>query len=160
MFCLCINKNDKKNNIYDKISIKRESMARCVYCRRYTVNGRCPVCNRMYEEPNKRYDFYGKEIKPKSTPNKKSSSSDYSQSTYFPSSKGSPMTAILICFFFGFIGSIICWASYKENWKKIGKGFFIFYLTIVLLAVALAVLLYFLGFINLEEILKSIGFGN
>ena len=37
-------------------------MAWCPYCRRYTVNGRCPNCNRMYTEPNKNYDFYGKEI--------------------------------------------------------------------------------------------------
>ena len=38
-------------------------MAWCYYCHRYTVNGRCPNCNRMYEEPGKKYDFYGKEIK-------------------------------------------------------------------------------------------------
>ena len=38
-------------------------MAWCYYCRTYTVNGRCPKCNRMYQEPNKQYDFYGKEIK-------------------------------------------------------------------------------------------------
>lgn len=38
-------------------------MAWCYYCRCYTVNGRCPKCNRMYTEPNKNYDFYGKEIK-------------------------------------------------------------------------------------------------
>ena len=68
-------------------------MAWCYYCRRYTVNGRCPVCNRMYEEPNKRYDFYGKEIKPKtqnnrksSTNSSKSSSSGYSSSSYSYSS--------------------------------------------------------------------------
>ena len=49
-------------------------MAWCYYCRRYTVNGRCPVCNRMYEEPNKKYDFYGREIKT-STPSKSTTSS-------------------------------------------------------------------------------------
>ena len=41
----------------------RKDMAWCPYCRKYTVNGRCPSCNRMYTEPNKSYDFYGKEIK-------------------------------------------------------------------------------------------------
>ena len=55
-------------------------MAWCYYCRRYTVNGRCPVCNRMYEEPNKRYDFYGKEIKEKPQPKRSSSSSSTYQS--------------------------------------------------------------------------------
>lgn len=54
-------------------------MAWCYYCRRYTVNGRCPICNRMYEEPGKKYDFYGKEIKP--NPPKKSSTSKSSSSS-------------------------------------------------------------------------------
>ena len=50
-------------------------MAWCYYCRRYTVNGRCPVCNRMYEEPGKNYDFYGKEIKRKPEPKRSGKSS-------------------------------------------------------------------------------------
>ena len=25
-------------------------MAWCVYCNRHTLNGRCPVCNRLYEQ--------------------------------------------------------------------------------------------------------------
>lgn len=38
-------------------------MAWCYYCRRYTVNGRCPDCGRLYQDPNKNYDFYRKESK-------------------------------------------------------------------------------------------------
>ena len=50
-------------------------MAWCYYCRRYTVNGRCPACNRMYEEPGKSYDFYGKEIKKQSSATTRKTSS-------------------------------------------------------------------------------------
>lgn len=62
-------------------------MAWCYYCRRYTVNGRCPVCNRMYEEPNKRYDFYGNEIKekkPKTSKSSSSSSEGYADPYFWP----------------------------------------------------------------------------
>ena len=36
-------------------------MAWCYYCRVHTVNGKCPKCGRLYEDPNKSYDYYGKE---------------------------------------------------------------------------------------------------
>lgn len=36
-------------------------MAWCYYCKTYTVNGQCPKCGRIYQDPNKSYDFYGKE---------------------------------------------------------------------------------------------------
>lgn len=32
-------------------------MAWCPYCRRNTVNGRCPSCNRVYEDVNKLYGY-------------------------------------------------------------------------------------------------------
>ena len=56
-------------------------MAWCPYCRRYTVNGRCPNCNRMYTEPNKNYDFYGKEIK--SSSNSSGGSATFTSTPYF-----------------------------------------------------------------------------
>lgn len=55
-------------------------MAWCPYCRKYTVNGRCPNCNRMYTEPNKNYDFYGNEIKSTSSG---SSGITYTSDPYF-----------------------------------------------------------------------------
>ena len=60
-------------------------MAWCYYCRRYTVNGQCPNCGRIYEFPGKRYDFYGHEIPDKPAPKKKSSTSSTS-SNYTKSS--------------------------------------------------------------------------
>lgn len=56
-------------------------MAWCYYCRRYTVNGRCPDCGRLYQDPNKNYDFYGKEIK--SSSSSKSNGSQVSVSSSF-----------------------------------------------------------------------------
>lgn len=59
-------------------------MAWCYYCRRYTVNGQCPDCGRIYEFPGKKYDFYGKEIKDtskSSSSRKSSSSSSYKSSS-------------------------------------------------------------------------------
>ena len=58
-------------------------MAWCYYCRRYTVNGRCPVCNRLYEEPGKSYDFYGKEIKKSPPPSSKGSKDTYDSDPLF-----------------------------------------------------------------------------
>ena len=64
-------------------------MAWCYYCRRYTVNGQCPNCGRIYEFPGKRYDFYGREIVEKKPEKKKSSSSSssthaHTSSNYVP----------------------------------------------------------------------------
>ena len=56
-------------------------MAKCNYCRRYTVNGRCPSCNRMYGEPNKTYDYYGNEIK-SSSPSSSSSTVYYTDHSF------------------------------------------------------------------------------
>ena len=62
-------------------------MAWCYYCRNHTVNGRCPNCNRLYEFPGKKYDYYGKEIKSTST---SSSSSKSSSSSFY---KGSSLSS-------------------------------------------------------------------
>ena len=64
-------------------------MAWCYYCRRYTVNGQCPNCGRIYEFPGKRYDFYGHEIPEKKTTTKKSSSYSSSSSRSSSSSYSS-----------------------------------------------------------------------
>lgn len=81
-------------------------MAWCYYCRAYTVNGRCPNCNRMYQEPNKNYDFYGKEIKNKPQTSSNKSSSGFNRRTYV--SSGS---------YYG--------ASYKDEHGSFAAGFWL-----------------------------------
>ena len=85
-------------------------MAWCYYCRRYTVNGRCPDCGRLYEDPNKKYDFYGKEIK--SSSSSKSSGSLGSVSSGF---MGGFWLGIVISFF------AIIIARKKEN-REMKRG--------------------------------------
>ena len=59
-------------------------MAWCYYCIRYAVNGRCPVCNRLYEGPGKSYDFNGKEIKkPSSSSSSKGTKDAYDSDPLF-----------------------------------------------------------------------------
>ena len=60
-------------------------MAWCYYCRRYTVNGQCPACGRIYQDPHKSYDFYGKEIKKQSSATTRKTSS--SEPTYYSDPK-------------------------------------------------------------------------
>ena len=93
--------------------MKRENrdMAWCYYCRCYTVNGRCPKCNRMYTEPNKNYDFYGKEIK--STSSKTSSNSSDEQLVSGNFARGFWL-GIGICFFAIIIA--------KKHNRKLLKG--------------------------------------
>ena len=84
-------------------------MAWCPYCRTHTVNGRCPSCNRMYTEPNKSYDYYGKEIKGSSSNDKNSVS--YTAGPYF-------WPGFFLGLFANFISIII--AHYKS--KDLMKG--------------------------------------
>ena len=102
-------------------------MAWCYYCRRHTVNGRCPKCGRMYGEPNKSYDYYGKEKKSKSS-SSSSSSSSYSSGGYSTSSggysgyydelEGSVASGFFLALPISFFAIIIATKMDKSNMKK------------------------------------------
>lgn len=102
-------------------------MAWCYYCRRHTVNGRCPKCGRMYGEPNKSYDYYGKEIKSKSSSSSSSSSSyssgGYSTSSgeysgYYDEQEGSVASGFFLALPISFFAIIIAAKMDKSNMKK------------------------------------------
>ena len=100
-------------------------MAWCYYCRRYTVNGQCPNCGRIYETPGKKYDFYGKEIKENNPPKKKSSSSSsssYSSSRssgyYYSDNEGSAAGGFFLALLISFFAIIIASAQDKREMKK------------------------------------------
>ena len=122
-------------------------MAWCYYCRRYTVNGQCPCCNRIYQFPGKKYDFYGREIK-ESKPNSTSSSSSFkSGKTYtvhvdgYYKDEGSVMAGFFLALPISFGAIIIASKIEKREMKRgaiIGTivwGIVIIHVITILLAV-------------------------
>ena len=94
-------------------------MAWCNYCRCYTVNGQCPHCGRIYQDPNKNYDFYGNEIKQKKSESskKKSESSSYSDYAY-DDDEGSFAGGFWLAIPISFIAIIIASAINKPRMRK------------------------------------------
>lgn len=99
-------------------------MAWCYYCRRYTVNGQCPDCGRIYEFPGKKYDFYGHEIvEKKPEPTKKSSSTKPSK-TYTVyvggnyKDEGSLMGGFFLALLISFGAIIIASKTEKREMKR------------------------------------------
>lgn len=82
-------------------------MAWCYYCRCYTVNGRCPKCNRMYQDPNKKYDFYGKEIKESRQEQRKSTERITTDAVPIYDGGGSFAGGLFLAFVINFIAIII-----------------------------------------------------
>lgn len=101
-------------------------MAWCNYCRCYTVNGQCPNCGRIYQDPNKNYDFYGNEIKQKKSESSKkkseSSSSSYHGRTYsdyaYDDDEGSFAGGFWLAIPISFIAIIIASAINKPRMRK------------------------------------------
>ena len=82
-------------------------MAWCPYCRCNTVNGRCPKCNRVYEDVNKMYGYSSGN----NSKEKKSYGSSYS--IPYEARGGSFIGGMFLAFVINFIAIIIS--------AKIGK---------------------------------------
>ena len=99
-------------------------MAWCYYCRCYTVNGQCPHCGRIYQDPNKNYDFYGNEIKQKNNGDSKkkssSSSPSYQRRSYsvYEGTGGSFAGGFWLAIGISFIAIIIAASINKPRMKK------------------------------------------
>lgn len=97
-------------------------MAWCNYCRCYTVNGQCPHCGRIYQDPNKNYDFYGNEIKQKKSESSKKKSDSYHGRTYsdyaYDDDEGSFAGGFWLAIPISFISIIIASAINKPRMRK------------------------------------------
>ena len=93
-------------------------MAWCNYCHCYTVNGRCPKCNRMYEEPNKKYDFYGKEIKEPQQEQRKSTGRVTTAAVPINDGAGSFAGGLFLAFVINFIAIIIAVKIEKRRMRN------------------------------------------
>lgn len=94
-------------------------MAWCNYCRCYTVNGQCPHCGRIYQDPNKNYDFYGNEIKQKKSESSKKKSESRTYSDYaYDDDEGSFAGGFWLAIPISFIAIIIASAINKPRMRK------------------------------------------